>query len=343
MSDGRPSALVTGGAGMIGSNLVKRLAGLGFKVTVVDNLWRGKLENLLDDDGVSCVDLARDFHELDLSRPGVLDPLLNGVDLVFHLADVVAGIGYVFRNQGSIFRQNLLINSNVTASVREQPVRGFLYVGTACSFPASMQTGVDAPPLRETDLYPAAPESAYGWSKLMGQYEAELLEQEAGIPVSILMLHNVYGAPTDYSPRTGQVIPSLVRKAIRFPDEEFLVWGDGSQGRAFVHVDDVVDALVAAMERGLGRGTIQVGPDVCTSIREVAETIREISEKDIPIRYDVDAPQGDRGRCADFSRAREILGWRPKVTLRDGLVGLYRWMDGRLHAERSGEHVGLRV
>ena len=328
MKDSR--VLVTGGAGMIGSNLVKRLTSLGARVTVVDNLWRGRLENLLNEDGDPLIDLDHDFHKLDLAVPGSLDALLNDIDIVIHLADVVAGIGYVFGNQGAIFRQNLLINSNVLASVRERPVSGFVYIGTACSFPAHLQTGVDAAPLQENDLYPAAPESGYGWSKLMGQYETELLEHEAGVRTSTLVLHNVYGTPTDYSAQRGQVIPSLIRKAIRHPEEPFVVWGSGAQGRAFVHVDDVVDALVASVDRGLGQGTIQIGPDVCTSIREVAEIVVSISGKDISIEYDLAAPEGDRGRCADYAKAREVLGWTPKVSLRDGLREMYEWIDSRL-------------
>jgi GDP-D-mannose 3', 5'-epimerase len=321
--------LVTGGAGMIGSNLVRRLRALDAEVTVVDNLWRGRLDYLYDD-GVPVIDLDKDFHALDLSIPGVLDSLLPAVDIVFHLADVVAGIGYVFSNEGSIFRQNLLINSNVISSVRERPVAGFVYVGTACSFPAHLQTGPEAAPLTEDDLYPASPESGYGWSKLMGQYEAELLEHETGVPVSVLVLHNVYGVPTDYTADKGQVIPSLVRKAIRAPEEPFVVWGSGSQGRAFVHVNDVVSALVSAASRGLGQGAIQIGPDTCTTIREVAETVVEISEKEISIEYDRTKPEGDRGRRADYAKAREVLGWTPSVSLRDGITQLYEWMEPRV-------------
>lgn len=328
--------LVTGGAGMIGSNLVKRLSERDVRVIVADDLSRGRLEYLEGEDGVSCIDLERDFHHLDLSLPGVIDPLLAEVDLVVHLADVVGGIEYVFQHQGAIFRQNLLINSNVIASVRSQPVQGFVYVGTACSFPAHLQSGVDARPLREEDLYPAAPESSYGWSKLMGQYETELLERECGVPVSIVMFHNVYGTPTDFHVRTAQVIPSLVRKAIRYPEEPFVVLGSGAQGRAFVHVDDAVNGLLAAMDRGLGRGVVQIGPDVCTSIRELAELVAEISGKDIPIEYDEAAPEGDRGRCADYRKANDVLGWSPSVSLRDGIGSLYEWIEHGL-LERPAE------
>jgi nucleoside-diphosphate-sugar epimerase len=320
--------LVTGGAGMIGSNLVKRLVHDGYHVSVVDNLWRGRKEYLLDDTGKPVIDMERDFHVLDLAVPGSLNGLLKGVDYVYHLADIVAGVDYVFNHQGSVFRQNLLINSNTVAEVRANPVKGFVYVGTACSFPADKQTGVDAPPLEEGDQYPAAPESAYGWSKLMGEYEALLMEKEVGIPVSIPVLHNVYGAPCDYGEGRSQVIPSLIRKALRYPDEDFVVWGSGQQGRAFVHVDDVVEGIVLAMDKGLGHGVIQIGPDVCTSIRQTAETIVGISGKRIPIRYDTTKPEGDRGRCANYSKARQVLGWAPRVTLEDGLARLYRWVDG---------------
>ena len=315
---------------MIGSSLTRRLVGLGHRVTVVDNLWRGKKEYLLDEAGEPVIDLDRELHVLDLAVPGRLDELLDGVDYVYHLADIVAGIGYVFNHQGSIFRQNLLINSNVIESIRKHPVRGFVYVGTACSFPQDKQTGVDAPPLVEEDIYPAWPESAYGWSKLMGEYESFLLEEETGIPVSVLSLHNVYGSPCDFSPESSQVIPSLIRKAIEYPEQPFVVWGSGEQGRAFVHVSDVVDALVTTLGKGFGQGVIQIGPDICVSIREIAETLVDLSGKDIEITYDHSRPEGDRGRCADYGKAKRILGWEPRISLREGLEETYRWMQDRL-------------
>lgn len=322
--------LVTGGAGMIGSDLVKRLVSLGYKVSVVDNLWRGQKEYLLDKTGTPVIDMDKDFFELDLSVPGILDSIVGNVDYIFHLADIVAGINYVFSNQGSVFRQNILINSNVITSAREASLKGFIYIGTACSFPADKQTGVDAPPLKEEDIYPAAPESAYGWSKLMGEYETFLMGDETGTPVSVLSLHNVYGPPCDFSANSGQVIPSLIRKAIKYPEEPFEVWGSGSQGRAFVYTTDVTDALVTAMAKGLGKGVIQIGPDVCNSIKEIAELIVEISGKDIDIHYDTTRPEGDRGRCADYSKARRILGWKPRTPLKEGLSNTYEWISKKL-------------
>lgn len=331
------SVLVTGGAGMIGSNLVRRLVGLEHRVKVIDNLWRGQLSYLKDEHGNDVIDIAQDFHEKDLREVGTFEDLFEGIDIVFHLADIVAGIDYVFKNEGDLFRENILINSNVIAAAKRYNPSGFIYVGTACSYPASMQQTTEGLLLKEEDAYPAWPESGYGWSKLMGEYETLLFEKETSVPVSVLRLHNVYGEPCDYSPVRGQVIPSLIRKAIHHPDEEFIVWGSGEQGRAFVHVDDAVDSMLFSMEKGLGEGVIQIGPEVCTSIREIAERVVKISGKSIRISYDLTRPEGDKSRAADYTKAKNTLGWNPRISLDEGLSRLYRWIQSDIQKnENSG-------
>lgn len=324
--------LVTGGCGMIGSNLVKRLVKEGNDVYVIDNLWRGKLEYLNDEKGNPVIDLKTHFYNIDLSLTGQADNIVFETEYVIHLADIVAGIDYVFNNQGYLFRQNNLINSNIINSCRKagkDRVKGFIYVGTACSFPLTRQNSLDVIPLKEEELYPALPESAYGWSKLMGQLETDFMEKETGIPCCTLMFHNVYGSPCDFGERS-QVIPALIRKAINHPDEPFIVWGSGSQGRAFIHVDDIVDAICLAMEHGWGYGHIQIGPSVCTSIKDIAEIIVQISGKNIEIKYDTSKPEGDKARSADYSKAKAVLGWEPQVTLNAGLQAQYNWVEEQI-------------
>jgi GDP-D-mannose 3', 5'-epimerase len=323
--------LITGGAGMIGSNLVKRLVKERNEVYVIDNLWRGKLEYLNDESGEPVIPLETHFFKLDLLESGIAENVIKKVDYIIHLADIVAGIDYVFNNQGLLFRQNILINSNVITSARKYKdnVKGFIYVGTACSFPLTRQNSLDVIPLREEELYPALPESAYGWSKLMGQYETELLEKETGIPTCTLMFHNVYGSPCDYGERS-QVIPALITKAIKYPNVPFNVWGSGEQGRAFIHVDDIVDGIILAMDKGWKQGHIQLGPSVCTSIKEIAETVVKISGKEINIFYDKTKPEGDKARSANYSKAKKILGWEPKVDLEKGLRHQYKWIEQQL-------------
>jgi nucleoside-diphosphate-sugar epimerase len=319
--------LVTGGAGMIGSNLVKRLVNEGNEVFVIDNLWRGKLEYLEDENNDLVIPKSH-FYELDLLEPNIADDIIAKVDYIVHLADIVAGIDYVFSHQGGLFRDNNLINSNTITSARKfkDSIKGFIYVGTACSFPLTRQNSLDVIPLKEEELYPALPESAYGWSKLMGQYETELLELETGIPTCTLMFHNVYGSPCDFGERS-QVIPALIRKAIQYPEEPFNVWGSGEQGRAFIHVNDIVEGIILALDKGWSKGHIQLGPSICTSIKEIAETVVEISGKEIDIFYDLSKPEGDKARSADYSKAKEVLGWEPKTDLREGLEQQYDWIN----------------
>lgn len=311
---------------MIGSNLVQHLRSKGHRVLVADNLWRGRKENLFSNQGHPVIDFRRDFFRIDLRHRGALHRIGVRPDVVVHLADIVAGIGYVFRNEGQIFRDNLLINTHTFDWVREVRPKVLVYAGTACSFPRELQMSMRGCALREDQLYPAHPESAYGWSKLMGTYESELLGRETGVRVTNLILHNVYGTPCDLGPRS-QVIPALALRAFRYPREPFVVWGSGRQGRAFLHVDDAVRAIVAAMAKGYGAGPIQIGPEQCTSIREIAETLVRISGKKIQIQYDVGKPEGDRGRRANFSKARKILGWQPRVDLQEGLKKVYDWVS----------------
>lgn len=329
------TVLVTGGAGMIGSNLVKRLAAEGgCRIRVADSLWRGKREHLIGDDGDYVIDMDRDFLEVDLRDYSSCLRATEGASEVYHLADIVAGIRYVFGNQVDVFSDNALIDTNMLRAARRACVEKLVYVGTACSYPKTLQYGVDAPPLTEDDILPADPESAYGWSKLMGELQVKLCGKETDVKTGVLRLHNVYGAPTDYSPERSQVIPSLIVKAIEYPQQPFIVWGSGAQGRSFIHVDDVVEGLILMMQKGVGNGSVQIGTDYCTSIREIAETIVRISGKDIEIEYDTSKPEGDKGRCADCSKAEAVLNWHPQVKLEQGLERLYRWIEGKLSQQR---------
>jgi GDP-D-mannose 3',5'-epimerase len=327
--------LVTGGAGQIGSHLVARLAAAGAEVEVADNLWRGHRENLIVG-GKEVIRLDNSLHQVDLTDAHACERITRGRDVVFHLADVVAGINYVFGNQFSLFNTNLRIDSNMLQAAVTHRVQHYIYVGTACSYPADMQldTGQGTPLFREEDAYPALPESSYGWSKLMGEYQAGLAMNEGLLNVGLLRFHNVYGPHCEMSPEKSQVIPSLIRKALRHREEPFIVWGSGRQRRAFLYVSDAVDALMSVVERGMNAGVIQIGPDYSTSVREIAEQVVRISGQPIDIQYDTSKPEGDRDRAADYLRAREVLGWAPRVAIADGLQLTYDWCASRIAAAK---------
>ena len=322
---------ITGGAGMIGSTLLNKLVALGNDVIVIDNFWRGKKENI---DNIPNWDYNKSFYNIDLSDPTNENHIINAIescDVVIHLADIVAGIGYVFNNQYEIFKINNQINSNLFNACAKSGIKKILYAGTACSFPKDLQMSLTAV-LKEEQLFPAEPESAYGWSKLMGTLELQYMAEKFNIDVTTLMLHNVYGPNCDLDPKRSQVIPSIIKKMIELnPGEELQVWGSGNQGRAFIHVDDIANAFILALNKADLPKIIQIGPSYCTSIKELVLTLKDkILKKDIAIFYDTTRPEGDLGRCADYSLANKTLGWEPLVNLENGLMTTTNWIEKQL-------------
>jgi nucleoside-diphosphate-sugar epimerase len=324
--------LITGGAGMIGSNLLKKLIiNENYSkndIFIVDNLWRGNIENIKE-----TINIDTNFFNIDLSKNNQINDIIikNNIDTVIHLADIVAGIGFVTTNEWFVFNQNLLINSNTFNSIYhcKDYVKAFIYVSTACCFPKSLQISLESK-LNENQLYPAEPETSYGWSKLMGIYETELLQKNTNIFCSTLIFHNVYGIPCDIGERS-QVIPSLIKKVINnFDDNNLEVWGSGNQGRAFLHVSDAVNSIILAMKKGYNVGCIQIGPDKCNTIKEIAEIIIKKSGKKIKIKFDLSKPEGDFGRCADFSKANKIIGWKPIIEIENGISEIYDYIDKEL-------------
>ena len=328
--------IITGCAGMIGSYLTSSLledySNLNdFKIIGIDNLSRGKIENLQEACGDNFKKL--EFIKCDLTKyEEFWASKFKETDVLIHLADIVAGIGYVFDNESYVFRTNLLINSNVSKCIAKFRPKRYIYVGTACSFPRNLQLSINADPLKEDDQFPASPESGYGWSKLMGEIEASLLSKEGITKTVVLSLHNVYGKYCDFSEKTSQVIPSLCLKAIKSAKEKtrFEIWGDGSQGRAFVHALDVVEAIKSSFKFGADKGVIQIGPNHCTSINNLASEILNKVDKDIKIHHNLDQPVGDIGRCADYSKAKKLLNWEPKVKIEDGLKDLINWLKKKI-------------
>lgn len=316
---------------MIGSHLVKELVARQFEVVVIDNLWRGKLAFLAEIEGF---DVEKSFHNIDLSNienKAAVVKIMENCDAVVHLADIVAGIGYVFANQYEIFKVNNEINSLTFSCCEEAKIKRVIYAGTACSFPKDLQMSLTSV-LREDMLFPAEPESAYGWSKLMGTLELGYLAEKTGMYVTTLMLHNVYGPNCDIDPKRSQVIPSLIRRVSELQaGEDLVVWGSGKQGRAFLHVDDVVSGFMAALQKDNLPPIIQLGPNYCTSIHELATIlIDKTFKKEVGIAFDTTKPEGDIGRCADYSLAKEVLGWEPKVSMEAGLKMTADWVAGAM-------------
>lgn len=171
----------------------------------------------------------------------------------------------------------------------------------------------------------------------MGEYEAELAMEPGVFNVGLLQFHNVYGPFSDYSMVSGQAIPSLVRKALAYPSEAYIVWGSANQHRDFVFVDDIVKALLLVKDKGMNKGPIQLGSKHVITVHDLATEIADIVGKraghTIPIKFNTCQPEGDDGRFTAGNRAETILGWKPIVPLRHGLKSTIDWME--LQAKRT--------
>jgi len=315
--------LVTGGAGMIGCHLVKALLREGCEVSVADNLSSGHLKNL---EGVR--DEVR-MEVVDLRSAEACRRATKGVDYVFHLAANMGGIGYITKVGADIMRDNLLMNINMLQASLENRVERFFFSSSACIYPVRLQKSEDVKPLKEEDAMPADPNEFYGWEKLVTEKLCEAYGRDYGIQVRVARLHNVFGeAYTAFDPVRGKAPAHLVAKAIRYPKERFVVWGDGKQTRSFLYVEDCVEAILRLMESDYDK-PINVGSDRLVSINEVVEVLVKVSGKDVKVEYDLSKPQGVRGRNADITLARKVLGWEPKVSLEEGLRRLYNWALAR--------------
>lgn len=310
---------VTGCAGMIGSNLCQALLQSGHQVVGIDNLWRGTARNLTN--LTSHKNFEYRHADIASDQDWFVDMTADCV--LFHTADIVAGIGYVFSNEWSVFQKNILINTQIARIVNRHQPRQLIYLGTACSYPQNLQRSVENSVLSEAVKFPADPESGYGWSKLIGEIEFSLAVKDSHTRLTVLDLHNVYGWPCIYADSTSQVIPALIHKALTSVDGNLVVWGDGNQGRAFLHIRDVVAGAEKAIGYDGEHQTFMLGPDHCTTIREVAELIKDHPKTLIDaVAYDTSKPKGDIGRFADSSLAQKELNWSTSVPFKEGLYEL---------------------
>jgi len=315
--------IITGGAGFIGTNLVNVLSKYdNIKITVIDNLWRGNKKYISDIPSVLII-------EEDLTDYEICKKYIKDADLVYHLAEIVCGVDYAFNNQSFIYRQNILINSNVLSASIENNIKNYVYVGSACSYPKINQNRKDLNYFSEEDVHPLSPETSYGMSKYLGEYEAELAQNEKKINVGILRLHNVYGEYSSLDSKLSQVIPSLIVRLLN-SDNILQVWGSGEQYRDFIYVGDVVESLLLVSQKGMNKGVIQIGTGKATKISDLANILLEINEyysdRKIKLEFDTTKLEGDFGRLSINKKSEELLGWYPKVNICDGLEKTFKWI-----------------
>lgn len=314
--------LVTGAGGFIGHHLVTYLKQRGGWVRGVDI----KLPDFTKTE-------ADEFELLDLRRWDNCLQATRGIDVVYALAADMGGMGYLSANEAPVLRNNALINLHTLDAARIHGIRRYCFSSSACVYPESLQTRTDVTPLKESDAYPAAPQDAYGWEKLISERALEYFSSEYGIEKRIVRFHNIYGPYGTYNGGREKVPAALCRKvAMAEEGGSIEIWGDGLQTRSFCYIDDCVEGLYRVMRSDYSE-PLNLGSDQIVTIDELAEIIIDISGKrDLSIRH-IDGPQGVRGRNSDNARLRDVLEWEPSTRLEDGLVPTYRWIEGMVRGD----------
>jgi GDP-D-mannose 3',5'-epimerase len=316
--------LVTGAGGFIGHHLVTLLKERGYWVRGVDL----KYPEYTDVD-------ADEFELLDLRRRDDALVAARGVEEVYALAADMGGMGFISSNHGTILYNNSLINLNTIEAARLHGVGRYLYSSSACIYPEHLQTETEVTPLREEDAYPAKPQDAYGWEKLISERLCEYYTDEYGMETRIVRFHNVFGPYGTYDGGREKAPAALCRKVAQAqPGGTVEIWGDGQQTRSFCYVDDCIEGIYRIMQSDY-REPLNLGTDRMVSIDELARIVIAISGKHDLELVHVEGPQGVRGRNSDNSRLREVLGWEPEISLEDGLEPTYRWIEEQV--ERSAE------
>lgn len=333
-------ALVTGAGGFIGSHLVRYLKARGYWVRGVDIKY--------PEFGVSEAD---EFWHYDLrdiwstwvafSKAGCAEPedLIAPSDLihfdeVYALAADMGGMGYISFHDADILHSNLLINLNTIEIARQAGVGRYLFTSSACVYPEHLQLRADVAGLREQDAYPAAPDTEYGWEKLMTERLVQAYARDYNMNVRIARFHNIYGPQGTWTGGREKAPAAMCRKvadAKRRNNPVIDVWGDGEQTRSFCYIDDCLDGIYTLMQSDYSQ-PLNIGSDRMVSINELVKIVSRAAEFPVIAKH-VDGPQGVRGRNSDNSLCREVLGWEPAVSLEDGIALTYQWIEQQVRAQ----------
>jgi len=328
--------LVTGGAGFIGSHLVDRLIELGANVTVADNLSNGSLDNIFEvwtKHGLKFNKQLNNgeihagnhtFIKCDLEEKSQVKAVVKDKERVIHLGAIIGGRGYIDTYPAECCK-NFAINHNVIEETSKAGVERVHYASTACIYPVSMQLEYNSSYLlKEKDAFKdgwANCDKEYGWAKFMGEIELQAFHKQYGLKCSISRYMSAYGERENDT----HVITALIKKAVERRNP-YVVWGSGEQDRAFTYVSDIIGGTLLATENITDGTSVNLGTTRRYKIKDVAYKILElIGYKPKTIIFDATKPIGVLSRALDISRARQLLGWEPKVTLEEGLKRTIDW------------------
>jgi len=327
-SENRATVLVTGGGGFIGGHLVAELLRQGCEVRAVDCKplagWHQVFEQV-------------DNRVLDVSLLEACREATEGVDEVYNLAADMGGMGFIEGNK-ALCMLSVLPSTHMLIAARDAGVSRFFYSSSACVYAAEKQQTPEVPALKEADAYPAMPEDGYGWEKLFSERMCRHFMEDFDLETRVARYHNVYGPEGTWTGGREKAPAAICRKvaeAVQSGSGEIEIWGDGQQTRSFMYVDDCVRGTLT-IAHGPRIEPINLGSSELVTINGLVDIVEEIAGVELQRNYELDAPQGVRGRNSDNTLIRETYGWEPSIPLREGLDKTYAWVSAQVERQLAG-------
>jgi nucleoside-diphosphate-sugar epimerase len=326
----KKTALVLGGGGFIGSHMVDKLVSEGYSVRAAD------LKNTPYETSP-----ADEFYVGDLRSQAFAKEVIDkDFDEVYQFAADMGGAGFVFtgENDYDIMHNSAGININVIDECLKRNMGKVFYSSSACMYPEHNQLDPNNPNCREDSAYPANPDSEYGWEKLFSERLYLAAARNKGLNARIARYHNIFGVKGSWYDGREKAPAALCRKVITAEEGSSIeVWGDGSQTRSFLYVDECIEATIR-LTRSDFAGPVNIGSEEMISINELANMIILLSGKSISIN-NIDGPEGVRGRNSDNALYESMLGWKVSEPLIDGITKTYGWIEKQI--ELHGKDLGV--
>ncbi len=327
--------IVIGGAGgFIGGALARYFVAKGFRnIRAVDKKplpdWYQRV------DGVECLCL-------DLSRERDCEQSCEGAVEVYNLAADMGGMGFIERFRVECLR-SILINTHLIEAAYRAGARRYFFASSACAYNTLLQQDPQVTALKESDAYPAMAERGYGWEKLVSEMFCQEYWAERGLKTAIARFHNVYGPNGTWDGGREKAPAAICRKvveAVESGSNRIKIWGDGTQTRSFMYIDDCTKGIDKIMHCDDLIGTpINLGSSELVSINELVDKVERVAGVKLERDYQLDAPRGVAGRNSDNTFIRQVLGWEPDTTLNAGLKATYRWIFAQFQARKKGHRV----
>jgi len=296
---------VTGGAGFLGTHLIRRLKEHGAREIFVPQ-----------------------YPEYDLVREAEIIRMIDTAkpDIIIHLAAKVGGIGANREKPGEFFYDNLMMGVQLIHQSWLKGVEKFVAIGTICAYPKYTPI-----PFKEEDLwngYPEETNAPYGLAKKMLLVQSQSYREQYGYNSIFLLPVNLYGPGDNFNPASSHVIPALIRKYLEAKEQganEIVAWGDGSPTREFIYVEDAAEGITLATQKYNSSEPVNIGSSFEISIKDLTETIARLTGFNGSIRWDTTKPNGQPRRKLDTTRAREAFGFAAKTDFEEGLKRTIAW------------------